>query len=61
MQSQIELNKVAINLWTARVIPMILAGTVGYATYVLVTLLCGKSPKGGVGIVADMSMQSITF
>ncbi|TVY46018.1 Palmitoyltransferase [Lachnellula subtilissima] len=29
-----------VNLWTARFIPLVLAGVVGYATYVLVALLC---------------------
>ncbi|KAE9365298.1 zf-DHHC-domain-containing protein [Stipitochalara longipes BDJ] len=40
MQSKVEVNKVTINLWTARIIPIILAGIVGYATYVVVALLC---------------------
>lgn len=31
---------VATNLWVARIIPLILAGVVGYATYVLVVILC---------------------
>ncbi|KAF4633085.1 hypothetical protein G7Y89_g5043 [Cudoniella acicularis] len=39
MQRMAERN-VTINIWTARVIPLILAGIVGYATYVLVALLC---------------------
>jgi palmitoyltransferase len=43
MPSKVEFNRVAINLWTARIIPIILAGVVGYATYVLVALLCGKA------------------
>jgi hypothetical protein len=32
----------AVNIWTAKIIPVVLAGVVGYATYVLVALLCGK-------------------
>lgn len=32
---------VTANIWTARIIPIILAGVVGYATYVLVVRLCG--------------------
>jgi palmitoyltransferase len=43
MHSKVERNRIAINLWTARIIPIILAGVVGYATYVLVALLCGKA------------------
>jgi palmitoyltransferase len=31
-----------VNIWTAKIIPIVLAGVVGYATYVLVALLCGK-------------------
>ncbi|PVH86213.1 zf-DHHC-domain-containing protein [Cadophora sp. DSE1049] len=31
---------IAANLWVARIIPVILAGVVGYATYVLVVILC---------------------
>ena len=42
MHSQTDRNRIAINLWTARVIPIVLAGIVGYATYVVVALLSGK-------------------
>lgn len=42
MQTQAERNRIAINVWTARIIPVILTSVVGYATYVLVALLCGK-------------------
>lgn len=31
----------AANIWTARAIPLVLMGVVGYATYVLVVRLCG--------------------
>jgi hypothetical protein len=31
----------AVNIWTARIIPIVLIGVVGYATYVLVVRLCG--------------------
>lgn len=41
IQKIADRNK-AVNLWTARVIPMVLAGVVGYATYVCIVLLCGK-------------------
>lgn len=34
---------IAVNIWTARTIPVILAGIVGYATYVFVVVLCGLS------------------
>jgi len=37
-----ERCRVATNIWTARVIPIVLAGVVGYATYVLVALLSGS-------------------
>jgi len=30
-----------INRWAARIIPLILIGAVGYATWVVVVLLCG--------------------
>jgi palmitoyltransferase len=33
----------AVNIWTSRVIPFVLMGVVGYATYVLVVRLCGTS------------------
>lgn len=41
MQDKAERNRIAVNIWTARIIPIILAGVVGYATYVLVALLSG--------------------
>lgn len=31
-----------VNKWGGRIVPTILAGAVGYATYVFVALLCGK-------------------
>lgn len=34
---------IATNIWIARIIPVILSGVVGYATYVLVVVLCGWS------------------
>lgn len=40
MLSPAERQRIAINIWTARVIPVVLAGVVGYATYVLVVPLC---------------------
>ncbi|KAH7312009.1 DHHC palmitoyltransferase-domain-containing protein [Rhexocercosporidium sp. MPI-PUGE-AT-0058] len=33
-------RNIAANIWTARIIPLILAGIVGYTTYVLVVVLC---------------------
>ena len=30
------------NLWTARFIPLLLIGIVGYVTYVIVVLVCGE-------------------
>ncbi len=46
MQNRVELNRVAVNLWTARIVPIILAGVAGYATYVVVALLCGRAVLG---------------
>jgi len=60
MQSKVEVNKVAINLWTARIIPVFLAGVVGYATYVIVALLCGKAVCESLAPLADFLLQSIT-
>ena len=34
-------NVVAINIWTARIIPPLLVGIIGYATYVVVGPLSG--------------------
>ena len=39
--SEAHRKRIAVNLWTARIVPIVLAGVVGYATYVLVALLCG--------------------
>lgn len=36
-----EINEKPINRWTARFVPAVLIGIVGYATYVVVVLLCG--------------------
>lgn len=30
------------NVWTARIIPLILIGIVGYVTWVVVVLVCGQ-------------------
>ncbi|ESZ98362.1 hypothetical protein SBOR_1240 [Sclerotinia borealis F-4128] len=40
LHSDIERNKRAANIWTARLMPFVLAGVVGYVTYVLVVILC---------------------
>ncbi|RDW62213.1 hypothetical protein BP6252_11646 [Coleophoma cylindrospora] len=40
MSAKMEANRAKYNIWTARAIPVVLAGVVGYATYVLVALLC---------------------
>lgn len=40
-----EANRAKYNIWTARAVPVALAGVVGYATYVLVALLCGMIPS----------------
>ncbi|KAG9234111.1 DHHC palmitoyltransferase-domain-containing protein [Amylocarpus encephaloides] len=39
MGSAAERNT-AINIWTARILPIILSGVIGYATYVTIYLLC---------------------
>ena len=41
IQKMADRNR-AVNIWTARIIPIVLAGVVGYATYVLVALLYGE-------------------
>ena len=48
--SMAQINEKPINRWTARIIPLVLIGVVGYATYVVVVLLssmysdvCGAS------------------
>lgn len=38
-----SVNQKAINLWTARVIPVVLIGLAGYATWVVVVLVCSQS------------------
>jgi hypothetical protein len=38
-----KINPKAVNIWTARAIPPVLMGIVGYGTYVLVARLCGES------------------
>ena len=37
------INYKAVNRWTARIIPLILFGLLGYVTYVIVALVCGMS------------------
>lgn len=39
-----EFNHKAANLWTSRVIPLVLIGIVGYGTWVMIVLLCGRVP-----------------
>lgn len=40
--SEASFNHKAANLWTSRIIPLILVGIVGYVTWVVVVLLCGE-------------------
>ncbi|KAF7862739.1 hypothetical protein EAF04_007612 [Stromatinia cepivora] len=40
LHSDVERNKRAANIWTARFMPLALAGVVGYSTYVVVAILC---------------------
>jgi palmitoyltransferase len=42
MQSKAERNRILSNLGAAKIIPWVLAGVVGYATYVLVALLSSE-------------------
>lgn len=43
MQTSKDRQRLLVNLWTARAVPVVLAGVVGYATYVLVARLSGLS------------------
>ncbi len=36
------LDQKVVNLWTARVIPLILVAIVGYVTWVVIVLVCGQ-------------------
>ena len=38
------IDQKAVNLWTARIIPVVLVGIVGYVTWVVVVLVCGQEP-----------------
>lgn len=38
-------NHKSINLWTARVLPVLIIGIVGYVTYVVVVLVCGMGSR----------------
>ncbi len=40
--AEASFNQKAANLWTSRIIPLILVGIVGYVTWVIIVLLCGK-------------------
>ena len=42
MQTKEDRRHVAGNVWTARVIPLVLLGTISYATYVTVGPLSSK-------------------
>ncbi len=37
-----EFNHKAANLWVSRIIPLVLIGIVGYVTWVVIVLLCGR-------------------
>lgn len=52
MLTDADRNRIAVNTWTARIIPIVLAGVVGYATYVLVVLVCGKSCRHQLSMTA---------
>ncbi len=36
------LDQKVVNLWVARVIPIVLVGIVGYVTWVVIVLVCGQ-------------------
>lgn len=55
-----KVNPKTVNIWTARFIPVLLMGIVGYATYVLVVRLCSAFSQYVVMIRADVHGQSIT-
>ena len=40
--ARVDFDPKAANVWTARIIPLILIGIVGYATWVIVVLLSGR-------------------
>lgn len=42
------------NIWTARIIPIVLAGLVGYVTWVFVVLVCGQ-PSGPVAVQNELT------
>lgn len=46
MLTAADRKNIALNLWVARIIPLVLAGIVGYATYVVVVVLSGKLKNG---------------
>lgn len=37
------MNQKVANLWVARIIPAVLVGIVGYGTWVVIVLVCGKA------------------
>ncbi|KAL8693760.1 MAG: hypothetical protein Q9218_001456 [Villophora microphyllina] len=55
-----QVNQKALNIWTARIIPLVLAGIVGYSTWVIIVLVCVdyllkpaatvRKPRRGAGI-----------
>jgi palmitoyltransferase len=37
-------NRRTLNIWVARAMPLLMAGMVGYATWVFLSLVCGGYP-----------------
>lgn len=37
-----QLNPKALNIWTARIVPLVLVGIVAYSTWVIIVLVCGQ-------------------
>jgi hypothetical protein len=46
-KAKYEVDPRAVNTWTARTIPVVLIGVMGYTTYVTVVRLCGMCSYSG--------------
>lgn len=52
----------AVTIWTARIIPLILVGIVGYATYVFIVRLCGEeSPTASLSLTDHVAVHSLLY
>ena len=52
--ARFELDPNAANIWTARIIPVILIGLVGYVSWVVIVLLCGERAQNHTCIGFDL-------